>query len=353
MRRAEFHSPSIESRIEGPRAQQSGVPRTALRRAQWSSYYHRFFGRVRSGDRVPDSVAPLTLDDSTELLERVYTPQMRPVVRRCVSQMLLYGHRPAPERRAQFDHLAQCSVEPVADASAAAHGAEGAKTALLRWAEREFGVAEPSFDELLWEMGAADKKVRLIPLPTRLLHDRGAFLVVKDVYLRTSIETVAALVNPENWELMGEFFAATYREGQANHAELRPATPWSGVLREDFIASWNTVTTSVFRQRLKIDYTVADDLVRSDYALMYEEDDQVTVNEGFIEVRESEALPPGWIAGTMQKKVKFTSSVLNLLCPALISMLLDSQVGGFNTFVNHSGAPSATANTAGRSTGRR
>lgn len=349
MRRAEFHSPSIESRIEGPRAQQSGLPRAALRRAQWSSYYHRFFGRVRSGDRVPDVVAPMTLDDSTDLLERVYTPQVRPVVRRCVSQMLLYGHRPAPERRAQFDHLAQCSVAPD-DATAAA---DSAKTALLRWAEREFGVAEPSFDELLWEMRTAAADVRLIALPTRLVHDRGAFLVTKDVYLRTSIEAVKALVNPENWELMGEFFAATYREGHANDAELRPATPWSGVLREDFIASWNTTTTSVFRQRLKIDYTVAADLVRSDYALMYEEDDQVTVNEGFIEVRESEALPPGWIAGTMQKKVKFTSSVLNLLCPALISMLLDSQVGGFNTFVNHAGAPSASAKTADRSTGRR
>jgi hypothetical protein len=353
MRRSEFYSPSIESRIEGPRAQQSGVPRTALRRVQWSSYYHRFFGRVRAGDRVPDAVAPLTLDDSTDLLERVYTPRLRPVARRCVSQMLLYGHRPAPARRTQFDRLAQCSVAPTGDANAAAHAPEGAKTALLRWAEREFGLTNPPFDELLREMSDAADDLRLIPLPTRLMHDRGAFLVTKDVYLRTSMKKVAALVNPENWELMGEFFAATYREGHSNDAQMQPANPWSGVLREDFVASWNEMTTSVFRQRLKIDYTVAADLVRSDYALMYEEDDQVTVNEGFLEVRECDALPDGWLAGTMQKKVKFTSSVLNLLCPALLSMLLDSQVGGFNTFVNHNGAPSASAQPPTDTTWRR
>ncbi|MDX2169758.1 MAG: hypothetical protein SF182_21995 [Deltaproteobacteria bacterium] len=343
MRRAHFHSPSAAAQVEGPRARLTGVPRAELRQVQWSSYYHRFFGRVRSGDRVPDAVAPLTLDDSTALLDRVYTPRLRPVARRCVSQMLLYGHRPAPERRDQFERLARCSVAPTGVAEAAPHGPGVAKTALLRWAEREFGLTAPPFPALREEMVNAADDVTLIALPTRLVHDRGAFLVEKDVYLRATVRELAGLVNPENWEQLGEFFAATYREGHANDPGERPPEPWSGVLREDFVASWNSATTSVFQQRLRIEYTVEPDRARSDYALMYEADDQVTVNEGYLEVRRDDALPDGWVAGTMTKKVKFTSSLLNLLCPALISMLLDSQVGGFNNFIRRGAEPAATA----------
>src|SRR5262245_24569357 len=133
MRRAQFRSPAVEARVERPAAVYGDVPRAELRQVQWSSYYHRFFGRVRSGDRLPATVAPLTLDASTALLTRVYEPRFRPVARRCVSQMLLYGHRPAPERRDQFDHLARCSIAPGGDIGAAPDS-HAAKSALLRWA---------------------------------------------------------------------------------------------------------------------------------------------------------------------------------------------------------------------------
>jgi hypothetical protein len=351
MRRNRRLRASDEATAEGVRARQSEPHRGALRRAQWSSYYHRFFGRVRNGDRVPDSVAPVSLDASTDLLDETFDPRRPEVARRCVSQMLVYGYRPADDRREQFDRLTRkvadaChpSAEPSADDDAAAH----AKALLLSWAEREFAPTAVSIDQVREEIRRAPREVRMISCPTRLTHDRGAFVVVKDVYLRTRLTDVSALVNPENWEALGDFFARTYREGTLNDEGMRPAKAWQGVLHEDFVVSWNSVTTSVFKQRLKIDYSVGADLVRTDYALMYEEDDQVTVNEGFLEVRHraDDELPKDWIAGTMQKKVKFTSSVLNLLCPALLSMLLDSKAGGFNRFVNDAGGERAAVETA-------
>jgi hypothetical protein len=256
--------------------------------------------------------------------------------------MLHYGYRPAQSRQREFDSLAAWVAPPrgpraerAGQADAAGVDVARAKEGLLTWAEREFSSQRPSAEELSQQMQAPDA-ANMIALPTALDNDRGAFVVTKRVYLRASIAQVSALVNPENWEQLGEFFARTFRDGTDNDPVDAPAEAWHGVLREDFIVSWNGFATNVFKQRLKVDYSVSPQRVCTDYALMYEEDDQIALNEGFLEVRAGtpdERLPPGWIVGTMRKKLKFTSSMLNLLCPALLPMLLDSKAGGFNNFV--------------------
>lgn len=339
MRRQRLRSALFEQQAERPNREQD---RNSLRRVQWSSYYHRFFGRVRPGDRVPGGFEPLSLDDATgalnDALPIAKRSWRRHLARRCVSQMMLYGHRPAQHRQRDFDDLAKIAAQPEAgddDSSTAS-----AKDFLTRWGAREFTPGEIPQVQVDGEMKDAGPDRRMISLPTRLLHDQGAFVVDKEIYLRTKLDTVSKLVNPENWERLGEFFAKTYRENGRNEngAIEAKAAPWHGVLREDFIVSWNGFTTNVFKQRLKVDYTVTPEMARTDYALMYEEDDQIAMNEGFLEVRIVNGLPPGWIAGRMSKKLKFTSSMLNLLAPALLSMLLDSKAGGFNNFLGPSGA---------------
>lgn len=174
----------------------------------------------------------------------------------------------------------------------------------------------------------------MIALPTTITNTQSGFVFDKQVYLRATLDGVAALVNPENWSRLGQFFVLTCKESQKHNPRVKaPAKAWRGVLREHFIVSWNDVKTSIFKQRLKIDYSVTRDLVRCDYALMYEEDDQIVANEGFMQIKRDSSLPAGWIAGSMQKKLKFTSSMQNLFCPALLSMMLDGTVGGFNNFV--------------------
>jgi hypothetical protein len=335
MRRNRSGGPELERQVERPG---SDPCRCRHRRALWSSYYHRFFGRVRPGDRLPGGVEPMSLDDTTLILNGALAdphppPREQDVARRCVSQMLIYGYRPGAYCRDAFDTLVRKAAHRRADDGLAGAGARNAKEFLRLWGEREFGPT-PIDQALLREEMQAVRRRRLLSLPTRLVHVDGAFEAEKEVFLRTGLAAVGELVNPENWERMGEFFARTYRErGDENDTTLAAATPWHGVLREDFVVSWNGFTTNAFRQRLKVDYTVTPTVLRTDYALMYEEDDQIVANEGFLEVRADDGLEPGWIRGRMRKRIKFTSTVLNLLCPALLSMMLDSQAGGFNTFL--------------------
>ncbi len=331
MRRNRLESVAVEAHVEGARARRDDPYRGARRRVQWSTYYHHFFGRVRPGDRIPDAFAPISLDASIDTLASIYEPQRHDVAKRCMAQIVSYGHRAADSNT--YDRLARAVCDSAVAADDSLRASSDAKTALRRWAVREFSPTSVTREDVIEEMRRAGLLIKLISLPTRMVHDRGAFLFIKDVYMRTTVDAVSYLVNPENWELLGDFFARTYRQGdEANHG-IRPPVKWQGILHEDFVATWNLMTTSVFKQRLKIDYSVGERLARCDYALMYEQDDQVTVNEGFLDVRREEDLPPGWIAGTMQKKVRFTSSILNMLCPAMLSMLLDSNVGGFNEFI--------------------
>lgn len=329
-----------------------------LRQAQWSTYYHRFFGRLRPGDRLQGGFEPPSLDETTHLLHGTFLPPDPParprtplrgdrayLARRCVSQMLLYGYRPGSERQQEFRQMTCRAAEADVPGAFDAADASGAMDFLVRWGRREFGAQPPSESELVEEMTAPGAG-SLISLPTRIRHLQGSFEFEKRVYLKTDLPSVSRFVNPENWELLGEFFARTYREGsRADSTAVAQATPWQGVLREDFIVTWNTFTVNVFRQRLKVDYTVAKDLVRSDYALMYEEEDQIALNEGVFELR-AEAPVPGWIHGCMTKRLKFTSSILNMLSPALLSMMLDSGTGGFNRFL-------PTANPAAGTTSAR
>jgi hypothetical protein len=154
------------------------------------------------------------------------------------------------------------------------------------------------------------------------------------VFLRQKLSRVNRLVNPMNWVELGEFFAVTKREADGTRGPKREAESWYGVLLEDFIVSWNGLATHRFNQKLKVDYTVLPNVARTDYSLMYEEDDQIEVNEGFFEVRRDATMPKGWIAGTMKKTVRFKSSLLNFLAPAMLAMFLDSKTGGFGAFVD-------------------
>jgi hypothetical protein len=326
--------------------------RAPLRQAQWSAYYHRFFGRVRPGDQVPAAYAPLSLDDATAALHDAlraplavpaHEPIRHDIVRRCAASILIYGHRPSAGRKDDFERVMTIAATPEVGARAGKTRqptAERAKDFLIRWGTAAFLPIDPEQEmdlRIPERLKETPNDKHLVALPTTITNTQSGFAFDKRVYMRTTIAAVRHLINPENWSHLGLFFALTRREDEKPDQRGK-AIPWHGVLDEHFIVSWNEVQTSVFKQRLKVDYSVTRDLVRTDYALMYEEDDQVVVNDGFMQISRERDLPPGWIAGRMQKKLKFTSSLQNLFCPALLSMLVDGTVGGFNNFVRPRGA---------------
>lgn len=320
--------------------------RTQLRRAQWATYFPRFFGSVQSGDRLPSGLIPESLDETTDILDQQYDPAApnrgrRYLVRRCVSQMLLCGHR--PRRPDTFGQLMEKAVQPIPESSSTGGQVATALQArkpvarefLVRWGEREFNVPGPyrlraaSIAKAVKEI---DPGERTVSLPTKIIHDGGAFTFVKEVGIRQNLAVVKWLVNPLNWVWLGEFFARTDRE-DGTRGSWGDHTEWAGVLAEDFLVSWNGHAMHSFKQKLKVDYTVEQDLARTDYSLMYEEDDQIELNQGFFQAKTIEGSPE-WIHGHMQKTLKFKSSLLNMLAPAIFSMFLDSKAGAFGRFVD-------------------
>lgn len=257
--------------------------------------------------------------------------------------MLLCGYR--PRRPDTFDQLMQKAAQPIPGgpssighqvATATQSRKPVAREFLVGWGEREFNVPGPyrlraaSIAEAVKDI--IDPGQLTVSLPTKIIHDAGAFTFVKEVGLRQNLDNVKWLVNPLNWVRLGEFFARTDREDGTRGSE-GDQKEWAGVLVEDFIVSWNGLRTHSFKQKLKVDYTVERDLARTDYSLMYEEDDQIELNQGFFQAK-TIGESPEWIHGQMQKTLRFKSSLLNMLAPAIFSMFLDSEAGAFGSFVD-------------------
>jgi len=330
----------------------SETARVQLRQALWSSYFHRFYGGRHKG-YVSPVFAPITLDSALEMLQTMSngaTPandRPRPdLVRRCVSQMLLCGHQ--PDRRFMNVLIDSArGVEVPASRKRAAPRVAGrraagdddeemaqAKELLVSWGEQEFDVPgalqrrTPSLEE---QLSNAGPRQNVMTLPTQIVHRGDAYTVEKEGYFRLALRDVGPSLNPVNWHQLGEFFMRTQRErpdpGPKSHR-----APWQGVLAEDFVVDWNGFNSYVFRQKLKVDYSVAPDVVRADYSLMYEQDDQIELNEGFFDARPIQGAQ-GWIHSRMSKTVRFGSSILNLLAPAILAMFLDDKTAGFTHLI--------------------
>jgi hypothetical protein len=102
-----------------------------------------------------------------------------------------------------------------------------------------------------------------------------------------------------------------------------------GEVAEVFILNWNTLQLQMFEVRLRVTQRRTDDMIRTDYSLMYEKDDQVLVDQGYGEVRRIPKRPQ-WACYTGEKTLKFASTMLNLLAPGIMAMFLDGIVASVN-----------------------
>jgi len=317
-----------------------GDPLGTQRAALWTAYFHRFFGPVLSDSDVPTNFRPPSCGESCEALYDLHldpthadTPSPA-FLRECLPQMLYAGFRPRPERQHMLDALLRRMDGHYT--LAATHDQDLALQNVLRQARQRYGAPA---DNPQWTVDgrpavvAPDKITEhVLTRPTRVVYEGHVWTITTEFLMPCRLQAAAHLVNPENWTELGSFFKKTQRVDAPKKRTKVGAQPWSGRLHETFTLNWSMFTVQSFETMLKIDYTVATDVVRTDYSLEYEQDDQLIADDGYMEVR---VVPkhPGWTHYTGQKSVRFASSALNLLAPAVICMAMDHDSARFQETV--------------------
>lgn len=305
----------------------------ALQRAAlWSAYFHRFFGSAHG--QVPASHRPLTFDDTCEVLRQVYegSKQQHPrpaFLTRCLSQMALAGYRPSGSYKAHFATLAR-AARPATDP-------EHALNSLLDHGRKYYapGLLRVPLS------GSADSTAGQVdvindPKATEVTFDGWVWTVKKEYVIARPIGKVAELLNPVNWERLTPYFKATRRVDPPKTASNGPE-PWSGTLHETVVVNWNAIAFQSFEAFLNVDYTNAKSTVRADYSLKYEKDSQILVDDGYAQAQRDErplANDPNTklevTRYTAFKRLRFKSSYLNLIAPAVMSMFLENDQTGIS-----------------------
>jgi hypothetical protein len=119
---------------------------------------------------------------------------------------------------------------------------------------------------------------------------------------------------------MGPFFDRV-QAVPGEHRDRRDG--WDGLFEEHFVSAWARFPFQTFHTFLQVDYTFDDLRARADYALVYEADDQLERDDGFIEVRRI----PGnldWCTYYAEKALRFRSPQSNLFSPMIMSVFLES-----------------------------
>jgi hypothetical protein len=292
------------------------------RAASWNPYFYRFFGSDHR--HLPSGLRPLSGDESCGVLSHVVQEcggqHPRPkMLKRCLSRMWSSGYRPSDRihRDVFFKHLV-AKVVPTARTD------EDAVEALLEDRDHSPSRAMRAQPEQA-DVMVAEARVLRDSEPAVTTFDGNVWTVKKEFLLHCPIDGVMELLNPINWQHLTPFFKMTERVDPPRNA-IRPTDSWSGILHEKVAISWNTITIQEFDAFLKIDYTVADDVVRADYSLKYEKEGQIVVDDGYAEARKESAETTRYNG---YKRLRFASSYLNLVAPAVLCMFIEHDEVGF------------------------
>ena len=282
------------------------------RAAIWSAYFHRFAGWPHGRYEVPYGLAPMSCRHAFETLDGMDDAR-RATIRRPVSHLLAAGWK--PERR-HLDRLAGIATTAT-DATTAAHEA----AARLRPLARVEHVSRETLRAADVPPPDADPSV---PGRSRVTIEDGAATVQLETWLPAPLERVAELIQPKNWFKLGHFWRGT-------ELRTRPETGRCDELLEHYVFDWNAVNTQEFIVHLSVDHGEQDEpdgrkTVRTDYAIMYEEDDEILIDDGFAQATH---LPKreGWTHYRGEKKIKFASPLLNFMSMAIVTMLLENNAG--------------------------
>jgi hypothetical protein len=293
-------------------------PRNAAlqRAALWNPYFYRFFGSEHG--QVPLGRRPLSGDESCRALLQVVEslggthPRPR-LLRRCLGQMWSSGYRPQDRVGEDiFQRLANVAMPH-------RHGPKEALKSLIH----SHGYT-PSSGAALEGLVAANSSApgggpATELTPTQLSFDGTAWTVKKQWLIQKPIRTVNELLDPLNWQRLSQIFKETRRIETTSKAD-DPNGSWQGVLEEKVTLNWNIAALQTFHTFLKIDFTVTPDVTRADYSLEYEAQNQIVIDDGYGEARRVSADRTQY---TGVKRLRYASSFLNFMTPAVIAMALE------------------------------
>jgi hypothetical protein len=275
------------------------------RAALWSAYFHRFAGWPHGRQELSYGLAPMSCRRAFETLDEMGGGRVA-TIRRPVSHLLAAGWKPEPHH---LDRLAKI-----------APGAQDAREAaprLHRFAEVEY-VDRKTLRKVDVPPDDADVSA---PARSRVTIEDGAATVQFETWLPRPLERVAHLIRPENWFQLGHFWRET-------ELRTRPETGRRDELLEHYVFDWNAVNVQELVVHLGVDYGEQGErdggkIVRTDYAIMYEEDDEILVDDGFAQARRVPG-KEGWTHYVGEKKLKFASPVLNFLSTAIVAMVVEN-----------------------------
>jgi hypothetical protein len=270
------------------------------RAALWSAYLHRFAGWPYGRHELPYGLAPMSCGRAFETLHEIGAGRIA-TIRRPVSHLLNAGWNPEPRHRDRVAAITAATPDR---------------------ALREFAAVEHVSRETL---RAADVPHQDAGVSaggrSRVTIEDGAATVRFETWLPRPLERVANLIQPQNWFRLGHFWRAT-------DLQKRTEAGQCDELREHYLFDWNAVSVQEFVVHLSVDYGEQDEgeggkTVRTDYAIMYEEDDEILIDDGFAEARRVPERA-GWTHYVGEKKLKFASPLLNFLSTAIVTMLLEN-----------------------------
>ncbi len=238
------------------------------------------------------------------------------------------GYRPSKAYEPLFERLAVGAVPTAASPK------EAVATVIKDRSDNPSRAVRAQSDAMV-----AEARVRRDSEPTMVTFDGNVWTIKKEFVIHRPIEEVTELLDPVNWQRLSPFFKQTQRIEPSK--AISPKESWSGTLKETLLLNWNIITLQRYDVLLKIDYTVASDVVRADYSLKYEYYNQILVDDGYAEARRESSERTHY---TGYKRLRFASSFVNLVAPAVLCMLLENDEDGLRGILEReaaAGAPNA------------
>lgn len=311
----------MRARIDLPTGLSPGMDRVARRAAVWSLFLRNLYGTPRGTaigglamDELPDADALGSLTRS-QLVARPH------VLRRLIAPLVLA--RPV-DPASWSGGSRELVLAAVRNLRPATETFEQALDALREWGRSRFGTDEG---------GTASARIRaarrlldpedfLEVAPSTIQNRNGVFTASRRARVRAPLRAIRDALNPVNWTSMGEFFESV---GRVPDRYAERSDGWHGIFEERFVVGWGPFTLSTCHPFLRMDFTFDDDRVRADYALLYEADDQLECDDGYVEAT---TIPgrAGWCEYFVTKSTRFRSPATNLLGPVTLAVFLESNL---------------------------
>jgi len=312
----------MPARIDLPAAPAlSSLDRLTRRAAVWSMFLREIYGPPRNVEMAERDADDLPDVEALGSLSRAQIVARPHVLRRLIAPLVLTRPPHFTAWSADFRELVLAAVR---DQRSRPATFEEALAWLRRWAHERFGALDAGDARPAVRAGLRlldpDDLIRAEPSEISVLD--GVFTLGRYARVKAPLEGIRDVINPLNWMRLGEFFEYV-GPIEGHYVERRDG--WSGLFEERFVVGFGPFALSTCHPTLRVDFTFDESRVRADYALLYEQDDQLECDDGYLEAT---TIPGevGWCRYYVEKSTKFRSPISNLLSPVVMAVFLESSL---------------------------